>query len=487
MAIKRVLERDGKQLTFTAANRDQAVVLIKQTRAKLRQGWVPTTPAKAVLAYEKALDKIGLWQMEWITALTDAEVEVAYADQIKRKDTVSEYVLVKRPTRALFAYMIKGHDVLQLKSAVKVLAKNPEHRKWILEELGAALAKKRGFDNEETRAFAQRWIKLLGAAAPVAPKHDTATTEAKLLAAIAEAPDDDGPREVYADWLIDRGDPFGEYIHAAIAAHADREAFTTTEQTKLADALEKKHAKAWLAPIKPFARSTILRGGRGLIAAVATEGDGFIKAAAAIAARAPRAQLTLMGVKKNQIAAIAAAPLGAFERVVLAQQRLDDDDVVAIVSSPTLAGVAELDLSETHFGDAGILAIAASPHLAALRVLDASRRYSPVRATAATLAKLFSSDKLPALRELTIFAAGLSGVFARSRLQLRALTISTQEFTNADMVELSGAKALANLEHLSIECPHPGKLGVDKKTALAAKAKLKKLQSLHLEGVVALD
>lgn len=489
MPIKRVLERDGKQLTFTAANRAEAVVMVKETRAKLRQGWVPTTPAKAVLALEKALDKLGLWQMEWITGLTDAEVEVAYANQIKRKELVSEYTLARRPTRALFAYMIKGHQGLHLKGAMKVLAKNPEHKKWMIEGLGAALAQKNGFDNEDARAFAQRWIKLLGAAAPVAPKHETGTTEAKLLAAIADAPEANQPREVYADWLIDQGNPFGEYIHAAIAAHPDREAFTTTEKTKLADKLEKKHAKAWLAPIKPFARSTILRGGRGLIRAVATEGEGFVKAAAAISARAPRADLVLTGVKKKHIAAIAAAPLGAFARVVLAQQRLDDADVVAIVSSPTFAGVQELDISEAHFGDAGILAIAASPHLAALRVLDASRRYAhgPAIATAATLAALLSSNRLPALRELKIFAAAVSGVFAKSTLQLQALEISTQDFTNADMAELVGAKALANLEHLSITCAHTGKLEVDKKTVLAAKAKLKKLQSLHVEGVVTLD
>ena len=36
--------------------------------------------------------------------------------------------------------------------------------------------------------------------------------EAGLLAAIYAAPDEDAPREVYADWLSQRGDPRGEFI-----------------------------------------------------------------------------------------------------------------------------------------------------------------------------------------------------------------------------------------------------------------------------------
>jgi uncharacterized protein (TIGR02996 family) len=37
-------------------------------------------------------------------------------------------------------------------------------------------------------------------------------TETELLVAIAESPDEDGPRLVYADWLTERGDPRGELI-----------------------------------------------------------------------------------------------------------------------------------------------------------------------------------------------------------------------------------------------------------------------------------
>ena len=49
-------------------------------------------------------------------------------------------------------------------------------------------------------------------------------TDDDLLAQIAAAPDDDAPRAVYADLLLQRGDPRGEFIQLQLAhADSDRE------------------------------------------------------------------------------------------------------------------------------------------------------------------------------------------------------------------------------------------------------------------------
>jgi uncharacterized protein (TIGR02996 family) len=61
---------------------------------------------------------------------------------------------------------------------------------------------------------------------------------AALLAAVYEAPDDDGPRAVYADWLVERGDKRGEFI-ALQLARGDG------EPTKRERELEKEHGRAW--------------------------------------------------------------------------------------------------------------------------------------------------------------------------------------------------------------------------------------------------
>jgi uncharacterized protein (TIGR02996 family) len=44
------------------------------------------------------------------------------------------------------------------------------------------------------------------------------TDDEAFIRAIVDAPGDDGPRLVYADWLDERGDPRGEYLRAELAA-----------------------------------------------------------------------------------------------------------------------------------------------------------------------------------------------------------------------------------------------------------------------------
>jgi uncharacterized protein (TIGR02996 family) len=68
-----------------------------------------------------------------------------------------------------------------------------------------------------------------------------ARTEADLLAAIYDHPDDDGPRLVYADWLQERDDARGEFIALQLRG-AD---------PKRANAIMRKHKKALLGPIGP--------------------------------------------------------------------------------------------------------------------------------------------------------------------------------------------------------------------------------------------
>lgn len=59
-----------------------------------------------------------------------------------------------------------------------------------------------------------------------------------LLAAVYAAPADDAPRRVYADFLLEQGDPRGEFIALQLAGDA--------ASLKKADALQKKHDKDWL-------------------------------------------------------------------------------------------------------------------------------------------------------------------------------------------------------------------------------------------------
>jgi uncharacterized protein (TIGR02996 family) len=73
-------------------------------------------------------------------------------------------------------------------------------------------------------------------------------TETELRAAIAAAPDDDAPRRVYADWLVERGDPRGEFIQLGLEVRglADGErAAAVRRRAELAVA----HRREW-APVE---------------------------------------------------------------------------------------------------------------------------------------------------------------------------------------------------------------------------------------------
>ncbi len=59
-------------------------------------------------------------------------------------------------------------------------------------------------------------------------------------------PLDDGPREVFADWLIQRGDPRGEFINLQLAKARGSEDGAKRERVLLVE-----HGRGWLGPLEP--------------------------------------------------------------------------------------------------------------------------------------------------------------------------------------------------------------------------------------------
>jgi uncharacterized protein (TIGR02996 family) len=77
--------------------------------------------------------------------------------------------------------------------------------------------------------------------------------ERALVEAIRAQPEDDVPRLVYADWLQDRGDPRGEFIHAQVRWEQARRAWDVAamkQQAARERGLRQQHEKAWLAPLE---------------------------------------------------------------------------------------------------------------------------------------------------------------------------------------------------------------------------------------------
>ena len=96
-------------------------------------------------------------------------------------------------------------------------------------------------------AVAQLTQRLLQDATAVQEAVRVKTAE-DFMAEIWASPEDDGPREVFADWLIERGDPRGELITLQLA----RARGTVSEAgAKRERALLVEHIRTWLGPLDP--------------------------------------------------------------------------------------------------------------------------------------------------------------------------------------------------------------------------------------------
>lgn len=106
-------------------------------------------------------------------------------------------------------------------------------------------------------------LAVLGKRLAIASERAAVKTEEDFLKEIWAAPLDDGPREVFADWLQQRGDPRGELIVLQLAIARGRPG--DPEQKKRLTrvrALLAEHGRKWMGPLEPvvMAEHVFVRG-----------------------------------------------------------------------------------------------------------------------------------------------------------------------------------------------------------------------------------
>jgi uncharacterized protein (TIGR02996 family) len=237
------------------------------------------------------------------------------------------------------------------------------------------------------------------------------TTEAGLLQAIREAPDDDAPRLIYADWLDENDQPEGaELIRvqcelARLPPGARAAQLRQREQELLAG-----HSKRWAAPLAALGATGTFR--RGLLEHVEMTSFDFAKHADELFGAAPVRALTttahgFVGVRAltrcrhllrlHELSFTRGYPLrrkGAkmlvespnvanLTHLGLAEQELTRPGMQDLASSPHLARLTHLDLSTNLIARGGLATLAGSPHLANLTSLDLRGNYFSVEDAAA--------------------------------------------------------------------------------------------------------
>lgn len=214
--------------------------------------------------------------------------------------------------------------------------------------------------------------------------------EQQLLAHIYDRPDDDDARLIYADWLVARGDPKGEFIHAqcrsAGATWRRPGRWLTLPESELAalqQELLKKHEKQWVGPlygrIQPVWR-------RGFIDSIACTGVQFVELLEPMVACAPLAHFDVSKVTSGHcdLMGMALAMRGV-RRLSLAMPKVTARSF-KFLASPQLSSLRRLSL-DLIAGNRGVEILGQVDSLTALEHLDLSshsgrqrigQRYTPL-------------------------------------------------------------------------------------------------------------
>lgn len=107
----------------------------------------------------------------------------------------------------------------------------------------------------------------------------------ELLDAIAQSPDDDSIRRVYADALLDRGEPLGELIHLQLdLEHRLARPHANARRRRIQELLA-AHQKRWTAALDGLATAPHFR--RGFVDEVTVDVEVFLARGAELFERAP--------------------------------------------------------------------------------------------------------------------------------------------------------------------------------------------------------
>lgn len=255
------------------------------------------------------------------------------------------------------------------------------------------------------------------AAAP-APIAKDSKRQAELLAAVLAAPDDTAPRLVYADWLTEHGDPYGEFI--TISCELNRPLWSNRtipngegrigEMGARQQALLKKHGKEWLEPVRPYLRTWVWE--RGFLEKLYVNAS-FFAGSRTMFEHHPVRTLCFEGLKagdlekfreielgnlreldltgapftEKNIGALLGPQFSRIQRLNFHGARLLKNGLVDLAEKSQLHALEHLSITSCQVDEEGLRALAASKALPKLKTIRASSFLADV-ASADTLAAL---------------------------------------------------------------------------------------------------
>ncbi len=199
--------------------------------------------------------------------------------------------------------------------------------------------------------------------------------EQAFLQAIREAPDDDAPRLIYADWLEEQGGASRTAradfirIHCRLNELPDEDPARDRLEDEAADLLAEYEAE-WIQPLHGVVEDW--RFFRGFIEHVRISGENLLIHAENLFDFAPLRSLHLR-ISRNDIPQLAACPqLHWIASLDFGSCQLNDRSLQQLLTSPHLHRLIALHLENNDVNTPGMQALIHSPVFAQLRSLDLS-------------------------------------------------------------------------------------------------------------------
>ena len=276
-----------------------------------------------------------------------------------------------------------------------------------------------------------------------------------FLQEIIAAPDEDGPRLVYADWLEERGDPRAEFIRVQCEEARLGDCARRSKLRRRAKLLRERYGSEWTAALDasgPEFRD--LEYHRGFVESATISIRYFLKSGAGVMSRTPLRRVVLTSGDKLLPKLAHAQHLQQIEELHFADSGFPEQDLADFFQSPHLANLRGFRLYGTYsIGNvlASGLASASLPKLTALD-LGPSQTIDPNWVTTLLTAPWLSTVEMLCLRNLSdgavreIAANPLLG-----KLKVWDLSGSGQPLSAETGRTLAASRLTERLEHLKME------------------------------------
>ncbi|MCU0699327.1 MAG: TIGR02996 domain-containing protein [Myxococcaceae bacterium] len=310
---------------------------------------------------------------------------------------------------------------------------------------------------------------------------------AELLEAVLEAPDDEAPRQVYADWLLERGDARGELI--AVQTELARGGLVDARRLELEArevSLLSEHGARWLGRLASDAvRASFARG---FLDALTVLDVSSLFDADETLRREPVRQLVFMTRQRLDVARVLTLPwvsrLRALEFSASHELRpaLNLEGLSTLLGTRRLRGLTSLGFHGQALGDDGMALLARDgPHaFPSLVELAVTRdRVSAVGLRALARTRWFAGLERLSLDGNELGPDGAAELADVRFRKLERLSLGQNRLGSDGAAALAQSLGLETVERLWL---HANGIGVTGGEALVQSPNLKRVSQLVLDG-----